>query len=203
MPVFTLVSQPHVEDVGTPGFIGGERDGVTYESTVSITYTLWRNPDDHDDPVNLVDAAKLAEVREQLALIPPGRPAWVRDIVGRAQYPVLWEAVRTTWAREASTNTDVTHALVTHTNHVLRNRYDTGDATRTTPPPRAVDLGSVTPGQPVPVDGTRLPTLQIDGDARVYAIGVQVSAVLVVTAVLPRAALPYLTIAFSTRPPNA
>lgn len=196
VPVFGLVPQPHVEDPDMVGFGCGENDGGMYEATADITYTLWRNPDDREDPANLVGPAKLAEVREQLDLVPPGRPAWIRDMVRRMRYPMLWNAVRTTWAREPSDRMTLAQTLVAHTDHVLRQRYDDDPW----PVPPAAAPASVTPAGSITVDGAPVDAVHLDIDPRVYAVGVQLAPTHLITAVLPREALPLLIVAFATRP---
>ena len=90
--------------------------------TVSVTYTLWRNPIDRPDPINLADLDEQA--RRALEAVPPWpRPAWLVEQVERMRYPQLWEAVRTTWNRDASERSSVRSVLVDHVNYILMNQY--------------------------------------------------------------------------------
>lgn len=63
--------------------------------TVSMSATLWRNPVNKSDPVNLADLDEAT--RRALDEVPPWpRPAWLVESVERMRYPMLWEAVQTT-----------------------------------------------------------------------------------------------------------
>lgn len=55
IPVMGLTPQPSLEDTNSVGVSYGLDDRGYNEMTASITYTLWRNPDDRSDPVNLAD----------------------------------------------------------------------------------------------------------------------------------------------------
>lgn len=69
IPVMGLVAQPSLEDTDavSPSYSGG--DGGYSEMTASITYTLWRNPDDRSDPVNL--AVLDEQTRRSIEEVPP------------------------------------------------------------------------------------------------------------------------------------
>ncbi|WIB12850.1 hypothetical protein [Curtobacterium sp. MCPF17_052] len=117
-----LVAQRHLEDFGSVGVQTGESDGVRDSATVSRQYTLWRNPEDHDDPVNL--AAMDDERRRSLEEVPPWpRPDWLVATVERMRYPMLWEAVQTHWSRRGTTRPSPAEALVGHVQYVLVNGY--------------------------------------------------------------------------------
>lgn len=122
IPVMGLVSQPSLEDTDTVGLAYGQDDRGYSEMTVSVTYTLWRNPIDRPDPINLADLDEQA--RRALEAVPPWpRPAWLVEQVERMRYPQLWEAVRTTWNRDASERSSVRSVLVDHVNYILMNQY--------------------------------------------------------------------------------
>src|SRR5689334_25225418 len=72
VPFMGLVAQPHLEDWGSIGVGTGTRNGVLESCEVSIGYTLWRNPDRPDDPVNL---AELDEPRRRAL---EQEPPWPR-----------------------------------------------------------------------------------------------------------------------------
>lgn len=120
--VFGLSGQPSLEDTDSINISTG-RDGVGYASfAVSITYTLWRNPTDRLDPVNLAvldDKRRTAIERASRSSGPP----WLHSYVQRMRYPQLWEAVRTTWNRDLPADTSLVRELVDHANHVLMNQY--------------------------------------------------------------------------------
>lgn len=194
VPIVGLVPQPHLEDWGALGVGTGTRNGVLDSCEVSISYTLWRNPDEPDDPANLAELDP--ERRRALATEPPWpRPPWLVEQVRRMRYPMLWECVRTRWSREPDVFDTVTAQLVNHVNNTLVNQFQTpslGDG--------PVDERSVEPGIPVPVDGVTREAFRIDTDPHVYGVGVDLDAQTVLTAVIPRDALPYVEIAFAVRP---
>ncbi|MEI3848238.1 MULTISPECIES: hypothetical protein [unclassified Microbacterium] len=88
--------------------------------TVSMSATLWRNPVNKSDPVNLADLDEAT--RRALDEVPPWpRPAWLVESVERMRYPMLWEAAQTTWHREETERSTLDSLLVQHTNHILMN----------------------------------------------------------------------------------
>jgi hypothetical protein len=144
VPIVGLVSQPHLEDWDAIGVGSGTRNGVLDWCEASVSYTLWRNPDELDDPVNL---AEMDEQQRRALEVAPGwpRPPWLVEQVRRMRYPVLWECVRTQWSRA--------------------------------------------PG-----------VFRIDTDPQVYGLAVALDARTLLTAAIPRDALPYLRLAFAKRP---
>ncbi len=67
-----LIPQPSLEDTDSIGASTGQ-DTTGYASIgASITHTLWRNPADHNDPVDL--AVLSDEKRAAIKTVPP-RPA--------------------------------------------------------------------------------------------------------------------------------
>jgi hypothetical protein len=199
-PVFELRPQPALTRVPITGFT--EIGGATGREEISaaFSYTLWRYPDDHADPRNEIELDEAT--RRSLEDEPPwGRPAWLIEQVQAFRYPMLWEAVRTTWrasrAREGSTLSD---QLVAHTNHILRNRFreelglsrdprdddDAWTATITAVSDTSLD-----------VDGEHRPGLQIDTDPFVYGVGFRIDEHVVCTAVVPRDALPLVDLSFT------
>ncbi|MFJ6532637.1 hypothetical protein [Microbacterium sp. NPDC091662] len=198
-PVFELKPQRTLTRLPMAGFTEMSGSAGREEISTSFSYTLWRYPDDHDDPRNEVelDEATRRSLEDEPAW---ERPAWLIEQVRTFRYPMLWEAVRTTWhaspTRERSSLAD---QLVAHTNHILRNRFreelglspdpslDTDDAweTRTT----AVAHASLD------VDGEDHAALQIDTDPFVYSVGFRVDEHVVCTAVIPRDALPLVHLA--------
>ncbi|MBG0741162.1 hypothetical protein IV500_17475 [Paeniglutamicibacter antarcticus] len=201
IPVMGLMPQPALEDWDAVGlsYSGGE---VGYsEMTASITYTLWRNPDDRSDPVNLADLDETT--RRSIEEVPPWpRPPWLIEYVERLRYPQLWEAVRTTWHRNPSERSSVRNLLVDHVNHILMNQYreelwpDGNPWDQHAP---AV-TGRMVNGQArTVVNGIDVPGAEVDTDPFVYGIGAQFPGGGVVTAVLPRAELKRIQVQFTTR----
>jgi hypothetical protein len=124
VPVMGLVAQPTLEDWNLAGISFAENSTGYTDMAASVSYTLWRNPDDHTDPVNLteVDDATLRSLDDVPAW---PRPAWTVEQIERMRYPLLWEAVRTTWHREPSALSSLHRVLVDHVNYILTNRFRT------------------------------------------------------------------------------
>lgn len=206
VPVRGFVSQPTLEDIHMESTM---MSGMPEPSqmAVGISYTLWRRPDDRSDPVNLAELDE--SMRRGLdGPFPAPRPAWLIEQVERMRYPMLWEAVRTTWHRVPSELSEAPRLLVEHANHILMNQFR-----------RELGLGelgtdrfaarlterAVNPHATVTVDGIERQAYEIDSDPFVYAIGAELEAGTVVTAVVPRDDLEYVRIAFARRatPPAA
>jgi hypothetical protein len=201
MSIVGLVPQPHLEDWGAIGVGSGTRNGVLDSCEASISYTLWRNPDERDDPVNLAELDE--QQRRALEAAPPWpRPSWLVEQVRRMRYPMLWECVRTQWSREPGGYGDVPTQLVAHVNHILVNQFrhtgvvDDDDPAHGIDGP--VDERCVEARIPVLVDGTARNGFRIDTDPHVYGLAVDLDPHSVLTAAIPRDALPYLQIAFTS-----
>ncbi|WP_345627413.1 hypothetical protein [Rugosimonospora acidiphila] len=194
--------QPHLEDWGAIGVGSGTRNGILDSCEASISYTLWRNPDEPDDPANL--AALDEQERRAPEMEPPWpRPPWLVEQVRRMRYPTLWECVRTQWSREPGASDAAQTLLVAHVNHVLANRFRHSRVGGDDPPyalSGAVHQRCVESQVPVMVDGTTRNGFRIDTDPHVYGLAVALDAHTVLTAALPRDVLPYLEIAFAVRP---
>ncbi|MDO9441792.1 MAG: hypothetical protein Q7T73_12960 [Beijerinckiaceae bacterium] len=201
VPVMGFVPQPSLDDVHMESTMTSEGTDGMSQMAVSITYTLWRNPLDRSDPVNL--AVLDESVRRALdEPAPHPRPAWLVRQVEWMRYPMLWEAVRTTWHRSQSDLSRPSRLLVEHANYVLMNRFreelglgdfatDRFDARLTE---RAVDTRAT-----VVVDGVSVRALEIDTDPFVYAIGSELAPGIVLTAVIPRDELHHVRIEFARR----
>ena len=191
VPIFGLVRQPHLEDWDAVGIGSGTRDGVLESCEASISYTLWRNPDEFDDPANLAELDQ--EQRRALEAEPPGpRPPWLVELVRRMRYPMLWECVRTRWCREPSEFDAAPALLVAHVNDILVNRFQQDLA-------NPVDQRCVEADVAVLVDGMAREGFRLDTDPQVYGLGVDLDAHTVLTAAIPRDALPYVEVTFAAR----
>lgn len=193
-----LIRQPALDDDGDLGVSMGRDDSGLLECSVAITYTLWRNPGDRSDPVNL---ARLDDATRALVERPTPRPPWIAERLESLRYPKLWEAVRTTWTREAPDATWLADQLLQHLDHILMSQYmseDVSSIVRGDPPPERPH--AVNHDATVQVDGVETPAVEVDSAAHRYAIGVRLSPTTVVTAVLPRDELRYIDIAFERRP---
>ena len=210
VPVLGLVPQRHLEDWDAFGVSSGSHNGVLDMCEVSISYTLWRNPHNIDDPVNLVELDELTRAQlEQEASWE--RPQWLLERARRMRYPLLWEAVATHWHAEASEYDSVESRLAAHVNHILMNRFhesrvraahagesgphDVGPGELDSP----VDERHVEHGVGVLVNGFERPGIRIDTDPDVFGVGVALGDTSCVTAVVPRDELRFIDLAFATR----
>ena len=120
-PVVGLIPQPSITDSagsasrkheaprGTP------RPPLTAATRSGVTPTIIPTP--------LKPRRSLTPTCASLDAEPPWpRPAWLIE-VAPTRYPMLRQAVRTSWNREPSERTALAEQLVDHTNHVLRNQY--------------------------------------------------------------------------------
>lgn len=201
VPILGLVPQPHIEDWGSFALTSGTSNGVTYHMAAGITYTFWRNPDDHDDPVNLAELDEMTRRAVDMQTAWP-RPKWLLDRVARMRYPLLHEAVRTTWRGHDTDRPSAAVELVVHVNHILMNHYRArmgdGSATRRHLEP-TVNERHVQHDVPVLVNGDTVDGIRIDTDPFVFGIGADLDASGVLTAVVDREALPFLSLKFATR----
>jgi hypothetical protein len=200
-PVMGLIAQPTLQDTEDLSISAGHDSAGLVDFTVGISYTLWRNPAERSDPVNL--AALDDHTRTLIEQGTPWpRPRWLVERVERMRYPQMWEAVRTNWSREVSEHTKLAYQLAAHVDYILTNRYSDqdGQTSRVRRQSALRDLAaSVNSDVSVVVDGVETPAAEIETDLHVYAIGIQLAPATVVTAVLPRDELRYIEIAFVTR----
>ena len=199
IPVLGLMSQPSLEDTDSVSLNYALDDHGYSEMTASITYTLWRNPDDRSDPVNLADLDE--ETLRGIDEVPPWpRPPWLIEQVERMRYPQLWEAVRTTWHREPHSSLE--SLLADHVNHILMNQYRQhlwpGGKPWDQHAP-VVTARKVNDQARTVVNGVEVPGAEVDTDPFVYGIGASLAGGGVVTAVLPRAELKWIQVRFATR----
>lgn len=194
-PVIGFLAQPSLSELGV-GTVGSSTNGgPSTPESVAISYTLWRNPMDHDDPANLADLGEEHSLEQE-----PRKPLpeWMLEFRKLARYPSLWEAVTTTRVRDMEWQTPES-VLVAHTNHILMNTFReqrvVGEFSGNLDSPvTACHIERVS----VPLDGVNVPGLRIDSDPHVYSVGADLGD-RIVTAVVARDYLPYLTLAFQTR----
>jgi hypothetical protein len=197
-PLYGFVPQPSLEP-WTSGTASSTSGGRVEIESVAIGYTLWLNPDDHDDPANLAELDD--ELRASLDA-PPVRPLpdWMTAITARMRYPWLWEAVRTTVAHEpAPPWHSAESVLVEHVNHILRNRFR-DERVRGGFPGELLGPATekcVEHDVPLLLDGRPVPGIRIDTDAHVLGVGAHLGD-RVLTAVVDRDRLPLLDLAFAT-----
>ncbi|WP_159498420.1 hypothetical protein [Microbacterium sp. 18062] len=199
VPVMGFVPQPALEDDGPSTTVTRAGYDVSMMS-VSVNYTLWRNPADRSDPANLADLDEAT--RRSLDEVPPWpRPAWLIGGVERMRYPTLWEAVRTTWYREESPLSSLQNVLIEHTNHILMNRFreELGRGLHEWDSPALTSPRSIRRDAQIVVDGRSVAGLAIDTSPFVYALGASLPTGGVLTVVVSRDDLPYVDLSFAPR----
>lgn len=199
IPVIGLVGQPSFEV--TDISVGSSADNAGCNTmTASISGVLWRNPDDKADPVNLAELDE--STRRAIEDVPPWpRPAWLIEQVERMRYPLVWEAIQTTWHRDESEHTTLDHLLVHHANYILMNQFreELGLGLHDWDSPALASKRVVRPGVELVIDGAAVVGAMIDTDPFVYAVGANLAGGGTLTAVIPRDHLPYLNLEFATR----
>lgn len=196
-PVVGFVAQPALSELGVSTSGSSANGGPVTLESLSISYTLWRNPEDHDDPGNLAESTDL--VPDPLAEEPVRPlPAWMLESRRLARYPSLWEAVMTTRVRDPARQS-AESVLVAHTNYVLTNTFRDqrvvgGVGGELDAPVTGRHLERVS----VSLDGIDVPGWRLDTDPHVYAVGAGLGD-RILTAVVARDHLPRLLIAFATR----
>lgn len=197
-----LIGQPHLEDWGALGLMedrhGVGKDAQPQHATVSRSYTLWRNPQDRDDPVNLRELDE--ETRRMVDDVPPWpRPEWLLKRVERMRYPMLWDAVQTHWSAPTADAPPTADRLLKHVQHVLNNQFREEHAL----PPMTeqhwaalISVQGVQHDHPVIVDGVERPGFLLDTDPFVVGICANLIDGTVLTAAIPRTVFSLLQIAF-------
>lgn len=200
IPVMGLVTQPSLEDTDSVGLTHTQGARGYSEITASVTYTLWRNPLDRSDPINLADLDE--QTRRSIEDVPPWpRPPWLVEYVERLRYPQLMEAVRTSWHRDRSERSSVGNVLLDHVNHILMNQFrrELGLGNPWDRPPSAATGLTINGQATVFVDGLEVPAVEVDTSPLIYGIGAVLPNGGTVTAVLPRAELSFIQLQFVTR----
>jgi hypothetical protein len=197
VPLMSFMPQPSLSELGVGTVGSSSNGGPTALDSVAISYTLWRNPGDREDPANLAELSD--SQRESREMVPPRPlPGWMIERRDLMRFPVLWEAVTTTRVREMDWQTPES-TLVMHVNHILNNTFHEQRVIGDFPgeldsPVTEKHLESIT----ISVDGIGVPGMRIDTDPHVYAVGASMGD-RILTAVIARDHLPYVTVAFVTR----
>jgi len=201
--VFGLVPEPTIEMFAPTSLgSGSDRSGVR-DAHVGLSYIVIRNPADRADPANLADLDD--DIRRALDEVPPWPlPRWLIERTERQRYPMLWDAVRTSWYRDPAHRPSLDEALVEHTTHVLTNsfRRERGLEGKIggLPPAPDVSTTSVQHDARLRVDGVDRQAVLIDTDPHVFAIGTGLDDSTLVTMVVTRDELPYLRLELMTLP---
>lgn len=204
VPVIEFVPQPSLEFASFS--VSSASNGRTvYEMAVGVSATLWRNPTDTSDPANLAELD--VATRRAIYDVPPWpRPAWLIEHVDRLRYPMLWEAVQTTWHHEESERSTLDALLVHHAKYILMNQFreelGLGVDMHDWSAPGLPSTRVVRHGVDVVIDGLPVRGAEIDTDPFVYAVGARTPHGGVMTAVIPREHLPYVRLQFGERAPT-
>ena len=196
-PVVGFLRQPSLSELGVATVSSSANGGPVIPESLAISYTLWRNPEDRDDPANLADLTmQEREALEQEPVRP--LPDWMLDTRRLLRYPSLWEAAMTTRVLNPEWQT-AESVLVLHTNHILTNTFRDqrvlGDFPGQLDSPvteHHIERVSIS------IDSVEVPGLRIDTDPHVYAVGADLGD-RILTAVVARDHLPYVVVAFETR----
>jgi hypothetical protein len=198
LPVMSFIPQPSLEERSIPSTTGSSsNDGARTLDSVAISYTLWRNPSDRKDSVNLANLSD--PEREALDADPVGPlPQWMMEQRELMRYPMLWEAVMTTRASADDWQTPES-TLVEHVNHILANSFRElrvvgGFPGELDSPVAERHIQAAT----VNIDRIDVSGMCIDTDPHVYALGAALDD-LILTAVVAREHLPHVSLAFTTR----
>jgi hypothetical protein len=197
VPLMSLSSQPSLSELGVGTTASSSDGGPTTLDSVAISYTLWRNPGDREDPANL---AELTDAQREPRTVVPPRPLpdWMIELRDLARFPVLWEAVMTTRVLDANRQAPES-TLVMHVNHILANTLREHRVVGDFPGELASPVTEKHVEYiAVPIDGVEVPGVRIDTDPDVFAVGASMGD-RILTAVIPRDHLPYVTVTFATR----
>jgi len=198
VPLLTFSFQPALEEAGV-SLSGEYGDAGSVQEVATFSYTVWRNPADHDDPVNLME---LTEQMQAEFLVEPRwpLPPWLTQWRARMKYPLLWDAVRTTHLPQPSSFHTAPAALVEHVNYILMNVFRQ-ERMRGGFPGELIDAAEeahLEHGVPVMVDGIPVPGLRLGTDPHVLGLGVDWGDTFLTVAVA-RTWLPLLRLEFATR----
>lgn len=200
VPLRGFVPQPALTELGVSTVGSSRNGGPSILDSVGISYTLWRNPDDHDDPVNLADIPDA--LRESLDAEPVmPLPAWMLELRRLMRFPTLSEAVKTTRKGRLPESSGETTAsvLVGHANHILTNSFRETRVRGGFPGQleSPIEERHLRPGS-VRVDGADVPGLHLDTDPHIVALGADLGDS-ILSIVVDREHLPFVTLAFETR----
>ena len=213
VPLATFVDQPSLEEAFVSRS-GETLNGEDVMAAATLSYTVWRNPADHDDPVNLAQLP--GALRAQLEFEPPWTlPDWLVQWRARMRHLLLWDAVRTTWTSGAEPRRTVEALTVEHVDYIVMNQFrpaaplpDVGLPAGELDPedffaggllPSGPEAGGgAMHGVQVMVDGVSVPGVRIDSDLHVLGLGIELGDK-VLTVAISRDWLPLLRLEFATR----
>jgi hypothetical protein len=202
VPLFTFSSQDPVQEISA-GWNDHTQNGQPIFEDATISYTLWCNPADRADPVNLAELAP--EIRAGLEQEPPSPlPEWMMFLREQMWYPMLWEAVRTTHISDGSLWHSPELAFIEHINYIVMNTFR-AERIRGEIPGELVDEVAedrIEHGVPVMVDGIEVDGMRYEDDMHVVGVAADLGD-RYLTAVIAREHLSLVSLEFMTRPTSA
>lgn len=169
-PVFAFVAQPHLEE-GSYG-TKGVNDQLM---EASLTYSVYRHPDDLENPSNF--AEDIASTQSAIAkAVSDKQPEWFMESLRRRRYPMLWEAVSTT-RLGLDADRSLAERLAERVNHVLINTVESRRRSSEGAPPtldHEVAAGDAQSGFTLNIDGTDIEALLLDSDPDVIGWAAEV-----------------------------
>lgn len=205
-PVFGLIPQPTIEEFGLSSHGSGFDGAGLREGNVGLSYAVIRDPTSRSDPTNFADLED--DIRQQLDVVPVSPyPEWLAARIERQRYPMLHNAVRTTWHRDPESGPSLAQTLVDHVTDVLTTNFRRERGLEgklgSLPPAPDMTLAGVQHDAFLTVDGVSHRAAHIDTDPHVFAIGTHVNDSTFVTAVVSRDELPHFVIELATRQPKS
>lgn len=194
VPLVTLVPQPSIRETGV-GTTSSHSSGLVVDQAAAITYAIFWNPDDLDDPINHVELH--SDVAEELAHPSPRLPAGAIEVLQWLRFPSATDAVQTHVPREGELT--LAERLAQHMRTVIGNTFreqrhpGVHDPSSFIRPPS--EAAAVTAS--VTVDGVELPAITID-DEHVLGLGVELVDA-VATVVLAKHLLPLVRLGLTRR----
>lgn len=205
-PVFGLVPQPTIEECGLSSHGSGFDGAGLREGNVGLSYIVIHDPTNRSDPTNFADLED--DIRQQLDVVPVSPyTEWLAARIERQRYPMLHNAVRTTWHRDPENGPSLAQTLVDHVADVLTTSFRPERGLEgklsSLPPAPDMTLAGVQYDAFLTVNGVSHPAARIDTDPHVFAIGTQLNDSTFVTALVSRDELPHFVIELATRQPKS
>jgi hypothetical protein len=192
---FTLEPQGAVEEAGASVW-STTSDGRGTSAALTLSYTLWRHPENRGDPRNFAELTPEAQTAlDDLPSWP--LPEWMLEARARMRYPLIWDAVRTTCP--GAERGSLVQTITEHANYIVENLFR-DERTRGGFPGGLVDPIAERHAieASVFIDGVALRGLRIGSDPHVVAVAAQLGDRML-SAVIPRGQLPFLRLRFATR----
>lgn len=191
----TLVPQASIREIAASTTSSSRNGGPFRLETAAITYAIFWNPDDLDDPINHVDLPP--DVRAAIAHPSPRLPPGVVDWLQWMRFPTAYEAVQTVLPRDGRSIAD---ELALHMRNVVGNTFRKQRDPMPQEPDSFVDPPSASDAMDasVIVEGEAVGCVRID-DEHVLGLGVRLDDAIALL-VLPKHLLPVLQVELVRRP---